>query len=119
YKNNFKEIYSYYYSIATSAMFDICFFITQQFSSLSYENYAHYGNISLTVRGTDNKLLSQAETAFNNKDYQEAQSYFFQLLKTDTNNMELQLYRAVSLVELNNYSEADSLFNTIIKTPSV
>jgi len=118
-KKKFRGINPWYYSIAAAAMLAIGFFITQQFSSPSYENYAHYGNISLTVRGTDNKLLSQAETAFNNKDYQEAQSYFFQLLKTDTNNMELQLYRAVSLVELNNYSEADSLFNTIIKTPSV
>ncbi|MEO8932912.1 MAG: hypothetical protein ABI295_01290 [Xanthomarina sp.] len=118
-KTKAKRINPWYYSIAAAAILAIGFFVTQQLSNPVYENYANYGSISLTVRGAQNETLSKAETAFNSHNYKEANIYFSHLLKTDANNMELQLYKAVSLVELNNYSEADVLFDNIIQTPSV
>lgn len=118
-KTRFKGINPWYYSLAAAAILVIGFFFTQQFSSPVYGDYANYGTISLAVRGTQSEVLSKAETAFNSHNYKEAETYFSQALKTDTNNMELQLYKAVSLVELNNYNEADALFNYIIQTPSV
>ncbi|MCX7547074.1 hypothetical protein OS188_03815 [Xanthomarina sp. F1114] len=118
-KSRLKGINPWYYSLAAAAILVIGFFFTQQFSNPVYEDYANYGTISLTVRGTQSEVLSKAETAFNNHNYKEAEIYFSQILKTDTNNMELQLYKAVSLVELSNYTEADTLFNSIIKSPSV
>ena len=81
--------------------------------------FNNYGSISLTVRGTQNNLTTKAETAFNNHNYKDAERYFLDMLETDKDNIELQLYRAVSLVELNKYNEADKLYNNIIQTPSV
>ncbi|MCX7551600.1 tetratricopeptide repeat protein [Xanthomarina sp. F2636L] len=118
-KIRFKGINPWYYSLAAAAILVIGFFFAQQFSNPVYGDYANYGTISLTVRGQQSEVLSKAETAFNSRNYKEAETYFSQALKTDTNNMELQLYRAVSLVELNNYNEADALFDDIIQTPSV
>jgi len=118
-RTSFKGINPWYYSIAAAAILVIGFFFTQQFSSPVYDNYANYGTISLTVRGTQSEILSKAETAFNTHNYEDAAMYFSELLKTDERNMELQLYKAVSLVELNNYAKADPLFNHIIQTHSV
>src|SRR5690606_19502540 len=70
-------------------------------------------------RGSENDLQNKAEKAFNNKDYKDAEKYLSQLLHKDQDNLELQLYKAVSLVELNKYEEADVLYQTIIQSPSV
>ena len=118
-KTKFKGINPWYYSMVAAAILAIGFFVTQQFSNPEYDDYANYGTISLTVRGTQSEVLSKAETAFNTHNYEDAEVYFSELLKIDTNNMELQLYKAVSLVELNKYTEADVLFDRIIQTPSV
>lgn len=114
-----KRINPWYYSIAAAAILAIGFFIAQQFSSPVYDDFANYGTISLTVRGSQNDLSTKAETAFNNHNYKDAESYFSDMLETDKANIELLLYRAVSLVELNKYDEADKLYNNIIQTPSV
>ena len=114
-----KRMNPWYYSMAAAAILAIGFFIAQQFSSPVYDDFANYGTISLTVRGTQNNLTTKAETAFNNHNYKDAERYFLDMLETDKDNIELQLYRAVSLVELNKYDEADKLYNNIIQTPSV
>lgn len=115
---SFKGINPWYYSIAAAAILVVGFFVTQQLSIPAYANYANYGTISLTVRGSENQILNKAESAFNTHNYKEADIFISQLLKADTNNIELQLYKAVSLVELNKYNEADLLFENIIQTPS-
>ncbi|TYB78463.1 tetratricopeptide repeat protein [Bizionia myxarmorum] len=118
-KTKKKRINPWFYSIAAAAILVIGLFIEQQFSNPVYNDFANYGTISLTVRGSQDETLQKAETAFNNHNYKDAETYFSELLITDANNMEYQLYKAVSLVELNKYEKADALFNDIMKTPSV
>ena len=114
-----KRIQPWYYSVAIAAILVIGFFIKQQFSSPVYSDFANYETISLTVRGTQSNMLNKAETAFNAKNYKDAEAYFTALIKLDSNNLELQLYQAVSLVELDAFKEADAIFMKIINSPSV
>ncbi|GGG34457.1 hypothetical protein [Bizionia arctica] len=118
-KTKAKRINPWYYSIAVAAILALGFFVTQQFSNPVYSDYANYGTMDLTVRSAQNDVLNKAEVAFNNRNFKDADMYFSELLKTDNNNMELQFYKAVSLVELNKYEKADALFDVIIQTPSV
>ncbi|EGV43742.1 hypothetical protein BZARG_1182 [Bizionia argentinensis JUB59] len=114
-----KRINPWFYSIAAAAVLVIGFFIGQQFSNPVYKDYANYGTISLTVRGNQDAILHKAETAFNNHNYKDAETYFSELLESDSTNIEFQLYKAVSLVELNHFNKAETLFNEIMETPSV
>lgn len=118
-KSKVRRINPWFYSVAAAAILIIGFFIGQQFSSPIYDDFANYGTISLTVRGNQDEVLTKAETSFNNHNYKDAETYFSELLQSDPDNIEYQLYKAVSLVELNQYKQADALFNGIMKTPSV
>ncbi|MBA6151685.1 tetratricopeptide repeat protein [Gelidibacter maritimus] len=118
-KTKVLRIKPWYYSVAAGVILLFGVVIAQQFSSPTYDDFANYGTISLTVRGSDNALQNQAEKAFNNKDYKDAEQHLSQLLQKDPNNLELQLYKAISLVELNRYDEADKLYQNVIQSPSV
>ena len=73
----------------------------------------------LTVRGTQDELLTKAENSFNNKNFTEAETYFTQLLNIESENQEFQLYKAISEIELNKFSEAEALLKQISKGNSV
>ena len=113
------RINPWYYSVAAAVILLFGVVIAQQFSNPTYDDFADYGTISLTVRGVENDLRAPAEKAFNQKDYKNAEKYLSQLLQADQDNYELQLYLAVSLVELNKYDKADALYKNIIQSPSV
>lgn len=118
-KTKVRRINPWYYSVAAGIILLFGVVIAQQFSNPTYDDFANYGSINLTVRGSDSDLQNKAEKAFNNKDYKDAERYLTQLLQKDGDNIELQLYKAVSLVELNKYEEADALYQNIIQSPSV
>lgn len=118
-KSKVRRINPWYYSVAAGIILLFGVVIAQQFSSPTYDDFANYGKISLTVRGSDNEIHNKAEKAFNKKDYKDADKYLSQLLEKDPDNLELQLYKAISLVELNNYQEADALYQHVIQSPSV
>ncbi|MEO8773590.1 MAG: tetratricopeptide repeat protein [Gelidibacter sp.] len=113
------RIKPWYYSVAAAVILLFGVVIAQQFSNPTYDDFANYGTISLTVRGAENDLKAKAEKAFNQKDYRDAEKHLSQLLQNDQDNIELQLYKAVCLVELNKYEEADALYQKVIQSPSV
>lgn len=118
-KPKLRRIKPWYFSVAAGIIILFGIFIAQQFSSPTYDDFANYGTISLTVRGGQDDLKSKAEKHFNQKDYKDAERYFAELLQRDPEQTELQLYRAVCLVELNKYAKADALYQEIAKSPSV
>lgn len=118
-KPKVRRINPWYYSVAAGIILLFGVVIAQQFSSPVYDDFANYGTLSLTVRGSENDLQNKAEKAFNNKDYKDAEKHLSQLLQKDPDNIELQLYKAVSLVELNHYEDADALYQKVIQSPSV
>ena len=85
----------------------------------SYSDFANYNQISLTVRGTSDALLKEAETAFNNKNYEEAEQLFNQILEQVSSNTEIQLYKSITLIETNQFDEADELLEGISEGNSI
>ena len=116
-----KKPFSFYkLAIAASVALLLGFFVFNQFSSgPSYSDFANYDQISLTVRGTNNALLKEAETAFNTKNYEEAELLFNQILEEDSNNTEVQLYKSITLIETNQFTEADELLKGLSEGNSI
>lgn len=105
--------------VAASIVLLIGTYTYNMMSTPSYDDFSNYETISLTVRGTQNELLNTAEKAFNTKDFTKATTYFEQLLKINPKNQELQLYKAISEIEINKYDDAEKLLLEISKGNSV
>lgn len=116
-----KKTFSFYkLAIAASVALLLGFFVFNQFSGdPSYSDFANYDQISLTVRGENDELLKEAETAFNTKNYEEAELLFNQILEQDSNNTEIELYKSITLIETNQFSEADELLKAISEGNSI
>ncbi len=106
------------YAVAASVLLLIGLFMFNS-SDPVYGDYANYKAISLTVRGHNNDLLKTAEIAFNTKDFAKADTAFKDLLEKDETNTELQFYRGIANIELNNYEVADNLLQILSKGTSV
>jgi tetratricopeptide (TPR) repeat protein len=106
------------YAMAASVALLIGITMFDNFSSPVYEDFANYNSISLTVRGEQDALLKTAENAFNTKDFAKAEAAFESLLVADKDNVELQFYRAVSSIELDNFEMAESALISISKGQS-
>ncbi len=78
-----------------------------------YSDFANHQSLELTVRGDQSKALSEAEKAFNAKNYNEALIQLTALSKSYSNDTEINLYKGICLLELNNYSEAQAIFDSI------
>lgn len=113
-----KRFNFYKYAIAACVVLLLGYFVFNQFSRPVYGDYAHYGNVSLTVRSDNNTLFTKAENAFNSKQYDEAKTLFNTILETDPSNLEIQLYNAIALIETDQYSQADALLKSISETNS-
>ncbi len=107
------------YAIAASVLLLIGVTIFQQFSTPSFGDYNQYDTVSLTLRGDQDELIQKAETAFNVRDFKNAELYFDNLTDVYSENIEYQLYHAISLVELDFFDEADAVFGRISEANSV
>jgi tetratricopeptide (TPR) repeat protein len=109
----------YHWAAAASvALLAVVWFYTRTAAFPEYAQYAVHEPLSLAERG-DDSLKHQAEQAFNSKQYARAVAWFDRLLAIDPNDTELQLYKGVSLLELDRISEAELLFNGIKDSNSV
>jgi tetratricopeptide (TPR) repeat protein len=107
-------------AIAASLLVIMGVFYSQWFSSSpQYQDFAQYPQISLTVRGDSNALISEAEQRFNAQNYSEAIPLFKRILQNKPENLEIQLYLAIALVENEDFGEADSIFNALLNSSSV
>jgi Flp pilus assembly protein TadD len=88
-------------------------------SNPDYKEYAVYEPIELVQRGSEDATRFEAQQAFNSHDYTRAAQLFTTLLDQDKNNSELQLYKGISLLELNRINEANTIFNIVRVSGSV
>ena len=107
------------YAIAASVLLLIGVTMFQQFSTPSFGDYNQYDSISLTLRGDQDELIQNAEAAFNERDFKNAEMYFERLTNNYPENIGYQLYHAISLVETNFFDEADAIFGRISESNSV
>lgn len=109
----------YHWAAAASILLiAIVWFYTGKSTLPEYEKYAFHGSLALAERGNDslNLLQQQAEVAFNTKQYPQAIQYFSQLLEADPANTELQLFKAIALLETGRVDEAEAIFDVISKS---
>jgi len=104
--------------IAASVLLLVGFFFSRN-QNPTYKDFVIYETISLTMRSTNNELLSKAEEAFNSKEFRESIVYFNLLLVNNPSNNELLLYKAVALLETGKYKEADIIFEELYNGYSV
>jgi tetratricopeptide (TPR) repeat protein len=109
----------YHWAAAASiAILGVFWFYTTTPTLPHYSQYAFHGSLSLAERG-DDSLVHKAEGAFNSAKYEQAVPLFNQLLEAEPDNTELQLYKGVSLLELDRYKEAESIFQAIKESNTV
>src|SRR5699024_2333575 len=113
-----RRINTWRWAIAASILIVVGLFLFNP-SKPTYRDFAPNQHFSVDVRGDNNGLLSKAAAAFNRADYSQALGYFDRLLANDSSAVNVQYYKAVSLLELNQFNEADLLFTQLTKSPSV
>lgn len=107
------------YGIAATILLAVGLFLFNNFNNPNYSDYATHETISLTLRSDTNETTKKAEIAFNAENYEEAINHFNKLLKTSPENLQLQYYKAVALVETSKYKEAENMLQTISERNSV
>ncbi|HEY9170508.1 MAG TPA: hypothetical protein VIN72_13520 [Lutibacter sp.] len=116
-KKETKEISLFRYRnlmIAASIALLIGFFIYNNGNPV-YSDFAKHNALELVVRGENNEVVSKAESAFNSKNYKEALKQLSILSNSYPNDSEINLYLGICQLELNNYVEAEIVFNEIIE----
>lgn len=101
------------YAVAASVLLLAGLFVFNEFSNPAYEDFASIQSISLVERGETNVALAQAEKAFNAQEYEQAVSYFDQVLAADADNTEVRLFKGIALLQLDRYVEAETIFEAI------
>tara|TARA_R110002124_G_scaffold110652_2_gene264154 strand:- start:653 stop:1378 length:726 start_codon:yes stop_codon:yes gene_type:complete len=100
------------YMAAASVALLFGIFVFNSNSNPSFDDYNQYENAYFTERGDAVANVKLAETAFNDKKYQEAIPLFEALLK-ENKTAELQYYYGVALLETNKTKEAEVVFNEL------
>ncbi|RLJ61451.1 tetratricopeptide repeat protein [Lacinutrix venerupis] len=95
------------------------FFVFNQFSDPTYSDFNSHEPMTIVRSENNVKELIEATKAFNNKNYDKANSLLKKILDTDPNNSELQLYYAITNIELDNFKIADTQLNKIVVGKSV
>lgn len=121
-KSNSKKIISFkpwQMGIAATVLLAIGLFIYNSQGKPAYSDYANPEAIVLTVRSETDSISKKAETTFNSKQYAEAISYFNALLEITPENSEIIFYKAIALVETDNFEEGDVLLKSLSEGKSV
>jgi predicted Zn-dependent protease len=85
----------------------------------SYSDYANYEPLTLVERGNDNTIKLQAQQDFNAKEYEKAIANLDELLQADPTNIELQFYKGIALLEVDQVKQANALFEVVRNSNSV
>lgn len=106
---NYKKL-----MVAASIALLIGFFIFKNGNPV-YSDFANHTNLEFTVRGDNNQTITNAETAFNAKNYKTAFAQLTVLEAQFPNDIEIQLYKGICLLEMDKFSQAETIFETISK----
>lgn len=78
-----------------------------------YSDFSNHNNLELVVRSENNPAIAKAEEAFNTKKYKTAFAQLTVLESEFPNDIEIKIYKAICLLELDKYMQAETIFNTI------
>lgn len=103
-------------AIAASVLLFLGVFVFNQFSNPTYSDFNSHEPMTI-VRGTVKDLI-EATKAFNNEEYKKANTLLKKVLENDPENTEIQLYYAITNIELDNFNVADTELNKLINGKS-
>lgn len=83
-----------------------------------YNQYAQHVPLSLTLRGAADQAASEAESAFNEKNYPAAFAALDRLLAEQPDNLTAQLYKGICLIELDRTADARAILVPIANDTS-
>jgi len=108
------------YMVAASLVLFATLFYFKNSKGL-YEDFAKHPNLDIVVRGNIDVHLVNVQKAFNTKNYALAEQELSIILAKDKDNtkVELQLYLAISLMEQDKFTLADSILEKIEKGNSI
>lgn len=98
--------------VAASIALLIGFFIFKDGNPV-YSDFSSHAPLELVVRSGNNDLFINAEKAFNTKNYEEALKQLTEISELNTGDAEIEMYIGICQLELNNYVEADAIFNAL------
>lgn len=104
--------------IAAGILLIIGLFVFNSQGVPSYADFAPQEELSLTRRGTDT-LYAAAEVHFNQREYALAVTDFDRILERDSTAVQIQYFKALALIELDDFQKAEQLLDQLRKGPSV
>lgn len=108
----------WYFAAAASVAVLFGLFFFNQSAKPDFADYKQQEHAYLTERGNVQEELKQAETAFNNKNYKKAIPFFESILK-ENKTPEIQYYYGIALLEENQFSKSEAVFNELKSGTSV
>ncbi|WP_299524930.1 hypothetical protein [uncultured Lutibacter sp.] len=100
------------FMVAASIALLIGFFIFNNGEPV-YSDFSSHNSLELVVRSDNSETIIKAQEAFNSKNYEVALEQLTVLSETNKNDAEIELYKGICFLELNNYVEADQIFDAI------
>lgn len=79
----------------------------------TYSDFVAHNKLNIAIKYPNNNRISKTQTAFNTKNYEEALEHLTVLSNIYLNDVEIKLYRGICLLELDNYFEAEAIFDKI------
>jgi hypothetical protein len=111
------SLQSKWFAVAAMLVVFIGFLYFNQSGNPTFSEYKTYNEAHFVERSDNNQNLIDAQTFFNAKEYEQATKSFAKI--ENLNNPELQLYYAISLIEIDNYAKAKLLLIDINQGNSV
>lgn len=99
--------------VAASIALLIGFFIFKDGGTPAYSDYSNHQTLELVVRSDQNEAFSEAEKAFNSKNYEEALAQLTIISNKNPNDAEIELYKGICELELNKFTAAETTFEAI------
>lgn len=116
-KSKVISLQSKWFAIAAVLVVFIGIWFLNQGENPSYLDYNMHNEANFMERSDVNLDLKVAQDYFNSKEYKKASETFAKI--ENLTNPEIQLYYAISLIEINNYSKSKILLKNIIQGNSV
>lgn len=111
------SLQSKWFAIAAMLVVFIGVWYLNQGANPSYKDYNIHNDAQFVERSEGNPDLKVAQDYFNTKDYQKASETFAKV--DNLTNPEIQLYYAISLIEIDNFSKAIILLENVSQGNSV
>lgn len=116
-KTKVISLQSKWFAIAAMLVVFIGIWYLNSSANPSYSDYNTHNEAHFVERSEGNPNLKMAQDYFNSKDYQKASETFSKI--ENVTNPEIQLYYAISLIEMDDYLKAKILLENISQGNSV